>query len=141
MTTILPYFRQRLNQFGLVEWPDVFNFENVPSTELNERYHLDIGTVTLDSRNQLCMSMATTVTVRVWVKAFNELIEKRETALALAKSIMLDLSDFRNCTTHSDELKNVVSSAFDLVPISDDNDNVFRLEMQFSVNFEMVQNY
>lgn len=136
MTTILPYFRGRLDLLGFTEWTDALNFDNIPSTLIASRYHLDQGTTTFSSQNQLCLEMVMPVTVRLFYKAFRNTGDGRDESNATAKNAILDISNPQSYASEN-EIAVINVSSYDLTEITADNDNLFVIEINFNVVFNM----
>jgi hypothetical protein len=135
ITKIKPYFRTRLQAIGYTnEWPEAFDFENIPSTRRDKAFHILIGDVFNFDQNQTDQTMLVPVGLSVFFNATRENEQAHIDALASGEAIIKEICAPKNRVTQaSDGIKDVRAQSFEVIPLSDDQQRVMRLNMAFEV--------
>lgn len=133
LSDVLPFFRTQLNALQYKEWVDSFNFDNIPSTILDRRYHLELNDALGVRNNQLDQECNAPVTVRVFFKAFRNTSAARDFAVTKGQELIeAILQPEVRVADYADGIKNIV---FDSMLIEDaivSNDNITVLTLGFT---------
>lgn len=132
LTSVLSYFRTRLNGLGHTEWTDAFNFENIPETIIDRSYHLDFNPTSLNSINQNHIDLTQSVTVRLFVKGYSDPSAGRDRLISLAQGVICDIINPTNSTV-GPAVKGADFSTMNIVPVAESNDNTMFAEIEFNV--------
>lgn len=131
LDAIKPYFSDKLESLGYKQWNDGFNFENIPSTVLDNSFHVFIPTINGISLNQGNQELEVTTLVRIFRKGFvnvadalNELTGDITDFLVLA---LLPADRLAN------PIKNVTFNVANLLELEASNDNAIIVEFDFTV--------
>lgn len=130
MQDVRSYFRLRLNDLSLDEWTDAFNFENVPSTMLADRYHIDTKSFSTVRYSHDVLELESTVFIRSFIKGFRTLSSAYDDAVERAESIIKKCCKASDAKTKSG-IKDVRFQAVEIDPIDASNDNVFLITNSF----------
>lgn len=131
-SSVLPAFRVELDLLGLTEWTDAFNVENIPQTILDRSYHLEIGGITGNNANQTVHGFNFPVTVRVFLRGYQDTSQTRDEAMSLLDSILAEL--LKPAFRLGQVLKDVKPVSIDLSSLDGTNDNDMILTMVFSAD-------
>lgn len=130
-SAVRPYFRSIGVAEDFTEWPDGFNFENIPETLLDRAFHIGPIEVVPDSLNQLDQEMVVEITIRLFHKGF------RDPASALDTSAV-DSEDFikaamaNQTRLDAGSICNVRVASMEQVEIALSNDNAVRTDISFN---------
>jgi len=130
LTAVLPLFRSRLDALGYKEWDDVFNIENIPSTILNNSYHLEVSPVSGAGISHRVQNASMSVTLRVFLKGYRDIKTARDEAILSADGILCDI--VASGTRLGTSVKNIIFDGYSLLPLDDSNDNAIIIEMNFT---------
>lgn len=138
LTNVKPYFRTRLDTLNYVEWPDGFNFENIPSNLLDRAYHLTIGSITSGPADNKRHIFTMPIVARIFLKGFVDPAAKIDDAVSQAETILASLLSIDDRL--GTDIKDIVPDAIDIVPLDGSNDNHLILEMNFTavINCEFI---
>jgi len=118
---IRPYYRDKMETLGYEEWPDAFNTENIPSTNLNKAYHLGAGPISTIQLDQNSTDVSLEVIVSFFLRGFSDPIEALDDAHTEAQTIIETIMNVADRTTG--DVKNIELNSGDFVPLNDTNDN------------------
>lgn len=129
-STVVPYFQARLNALGFTEWKEPFTDDNIPANILEGSYQIQVQSAAEVKQNQTALEYLVPVQLRIHFKGFKEPWLARNKAMLKAESIC------QECLAHANRLtqagiKNIYSTAFAAEALSDSNDNIVRLTMDF----------
>ncbi len=130
LTDVRAYFRTRMNALNFKEWPDGFNFENIPSNILDKSFHIQSDTITPDAVNMTTYDFSSPVTLRLFVKGFRNPAQAIDDAIVFYESILCEVLDPANRL--GTLIQNVTPGSTSILPLSDNNDNAVILEMEFT---------
>lgn len=130
-TTIIPYFRTRLDAQGLREWEEPFDSTNIPSTLIDGAYHLEFGDFTGESLNQNDQETLVELTCRIFKKGYANPKTARDEAVALGEDICEDVLNPQNRLSQA--FKNIRFDNMQISALSEQNDNALVIEMLFSI--------
>jgi hypothetical protein len=130
ITAVLPFFRARLDSLDYTEHEDALNFENIPQTILNEKYHLEVGPILSGPANQLDHDFEYPVTVRVFLRGFVDTNSLRDDAISRAELILEEI--LKPSNRLGTTIKDVVPNNVEILPIAASNDNDMILQLDFT---------
>lgn len=131
LANIYPYFRARMNALEYREHEDGFSRDNIPSSLLNESYHILTSSGVGGSINQNHQDVGVNVNLMVAYKGFRHPSDAKEKALVEIDKILKEICNIKNRTS---SLLNVVFDGFDMVELDVTNDNVVMVEMNFTAD-------
>lgn len=134
LSQIRSYFNQGIQAElpGYVEWRDAFNIANVPSTLLNNRYHIDIGSITSSPQNDRHVEDQASVTVTIWRHGFNDVAGSVDYLLDIADCIRARIIDPKNVHAFSGDIDDVQIVSFTTTEINATNDNIVQVAINFN---------
>jgi len=128
------YFKARLGETDsdFREWPDGFNFENIPSNLFDLSYHIVPSTIVSGPLDNCSIIDAANWEVRLFFKGFRDIQETIDAALDKAHTFRVASVKPTNAFTSDPNIKNVVlnTMAFDF---PDGNDNAVIVVLNFTV--------
>lgn len=125
------YARTRMLSLGYTEWTDGFNFANIPATQLNSRFHVELGRSTGIKNNQQCQDIETEFTVRLFKTATSDPKRLIDSAAVIADTVIADLISASNRLTQT-EIKTVRFNSMAIEPLDPSNDNGLTIRMIFT---------
>lgn len=137
-TTIRPYFNTIMTTVDadLREWTDAFNIENIPESILNKSWHITFNPANQVSLNQTGLRYDYPITLNVFLLGYRVPADAVDTANSMGESII------KECLKHSNRLAiaeansgriiNVISNQMSINPLAASNDNVVRLQLDFT---------
>jgi hypothetical protein len=132
LTDVRTYFRTRMDSLNYEEWPDGFNFQNIPQTIINGAYHLETGEISSGPANQMVHRFLYPVLVRVFLRGYADPASAIDDAISQSETILADVLKASNRL--SDIIQDVVPNTVSIVPLDPSNDNDLILEMDFTAN-------
>jgi len=125
------YFIEIAKDLGYKSHPDVFNFENIPSSNLDKSFHVESFNFNGLGHNQTDLSLGIPVTVRLFFKSYLQVEE------GIKKAINSGETYFTSCLVSENRLnntivKNVVLDSMVVEPYSVSNDNYVVCRMDFT---------
>jgi hypothetical protein len=130
-TSIRTYFNARCEEQGLSEWADAFNTDDIPSTSLDQVYHVQFGDFTGEGQNQSAVETLVNVTVQFFIKGFATPKDAVDSAISNAQSIVK--ASLLEGNRLSQPFKNVLFTNMAIEPFAESNDNIARARLQFTV--------
>jgi hypothetical protein len=132
---IKPLFRKNMLELGFDnEWPEAYQFEDIPSTRRDKAFHILIGGAFGASQNQTDQVVLLPVGLTVFFKAGKIEEDARIEAMSAAENIIKKICAPKvRVSEASDGIKDIRLSSFEAIPLSNDQDNVTRLNMAFEV--------
>jgi|CXWL01.1.fsa_nt_gi hypothetical protein len=131
LINIRSYFRTHLDAVGFTEWTDGFNVENIPSTILDNSYHIENGVIASTASNHQAHLFRCPVTIRVFYKGFADPASAIDNAYVGAESILAEVLLPSNRLGSS--LQDVIPINISVTPLSNTNDNSVILQIEFEV--------
>ncbi len=132
LTKVVPYFRTVMTTLGHKEWKDALDDTNIPSTVLDRSFHIMVGDSTPIKQNQDLIEINQAMSISLFVKGYRDTATGRDQALTYQEAIIRKaLEDARRATTY-DGVKNVKYAGGNISELSDTNNNVMRLTMNFN---------
>ena len=138
MSSVLPYFRTRMESLGYVEHRDAFDFENIPENILDKAYHLTLSPVDFIDANQTMHQISFPVVVRAFFKGYSndDSTSTLDDVIVETELIYADILSLANRL--GIDIKNVTPGGFVINPVSDSNQNDLVLEMEFTAQLMCV---
>lgn len=133
--SVKPYFKARLADAGYTnEWAEAFQFEDIPATRRDKAFHILLGDAFSQQQNQTDLEILIPVGVTIFFKAGRVEEDGRLASMVAAEAIIRKVcAPQYRVAQASDGIKDVRLSSFEAVPLSDDQDNITRLNMAFEV--------
>jgi hypothetical protein len=119
---VRPFFAGRLDALGFSEWPDGFNTENIPSTILDNSYHLEVGEIRGESNGPTNYVFSMPLVIRIFTKGYRDPGSQIDAALDIGNVVLEDLLDpaVRNA---QNDLKDIRPTSVQVLPLAASNDN------------------
>lgn len=129
LTSVRNYFRDRLDGLGYEEYQDGFDFDNVGENIIDGLYHLQAGTITLNSQNQTVIDMTYPIAVRLYLHGYRDPASAVDSSIGAGEQIICDLVKVENA--HQTNIKDVRFVSMEPLPKDVQQDNIILLEMFF----------
>jgi hypothetical protein len=129
---VRPYFKDKLEALNYAEWPDGFNFENIPANLLDHCYHITLGGFSGLKANHTDLDTQSVVTVRMFSKGYNDPALGIDNAIADCEAFVKSCVNVISRATTTGIL-NVVFSELVLDPLGPSNDNAIMATLTFNV--------
>lgn len=129
IANVRQYFRDRMDAIGYVEWTDGFNVENIPSTVLDQSYHVESGQISATTANHQPHRFDCPIVLRVFFKGFNDPIRAIDDAYGYAEDILAEVLLPSNRL--SNDIHDVQPVSIAVNPLTQQNDNSVILEINF----------
>lgn len=139
-TSIKPYIEARMTAVDADyrEWTDAFNIANIPSNILEKSWHLAFGTASPITLNQNCLSYSYPVVLNVFFKGYqtpsNAIDSGNLAAENILKEVLANANRLNISAVNAGRVINILPGTFSLNPLADSNDNIVRLELNFTFN-------
>ena len=132
LSAVRSYFRDRLNGLGesLAEWPDGFNFSNIPESIQDRSYHIESGLITGAGQNQTALDATSSIVIRVFLLGYRDPASTIDEAISLGETILCDIINPVNA--NSVAVKDVNFDSMQALPLDGSNDNTVILEINFT---------
>lgn len=119
-----------LHDSSLKEWKDTFNRDNVPSSMVDNHYHISFGSLTSAQRENYVEDNWTTV-VTIWKRGFTNPVNAFDAIMDTANCIRMSIIQ-----PEADTLENILSVesvSIEPEPIDDTNDNIIMVSLEFNM--------
>ena len=127
---ILPYVRARMSALNFDEHPDAFNSENIPRTDFDTIYHVEIGDATSVNEAHDNVEINVPVIVRLFKRHFRNTNETRDEVMAIADSVV-DEFVRANVRLTDSSIKTISFDSMSIEQLDESNDNASILTLQF----------
>lgn len=131
-SAVRPFFRTQMEALGFEEHEDSVDFENVPSTALNNKFQLNTETATGSPTVQTAHSFDYNITMRVFLRSIGRqnsaTFDEADVLVDRVFGRLLDAS-VRVGTT----IKDIVPNSVSKTALSSSNDNDLVIEFGFTV--------
>jgi hypothetical protein len=127
------YLRARAKAVGLKEWPDGFNFQNIPSTIVNGSFHVLSEAGTGTKLNQNDQEIAFVHILRVLFKGYRDPGAAIDSAIKITEDLIKETVAPKNRLTQSDGIKNIALEGFRFDELEQSNDNIVVASITFRV--------
>lgn len=125
------YFMTLGKESGFKSHSDVFNFENIPSTQLDRSFHVESFQYNGLGQNQTDLTLSIPVTVRIFFKSYLQVEDGLKKAINAGEAFVSDALASEN-RLNDPVVKNVVLDAMVVEPYSVSNDNYVVCRMDFT---------
>ena len=120
LADIRPFLREALTDLGFTEWPDGFNFANIPENISEKAFHIlnpsgDGGPISMHDQQVSVLSE-----IRLFRKGFRNPGETIDKIMADLDNVICDLF---HPEKRFDGHLNITLNGFEINPLSDSNDN------------------
>ena len=133
LSNVRGYFRTHFDAAGYEEWTDAFNRDDIPHSIINKSYHILNPTIVQTNHNQLHLELVETVEATFILKGYRTPADAVDDAHTEIEALLDRILGHSNRTKSVAGIKNVVLDNIDIEPYSEDNDNMVRVTMRFSV--------
>ena len=133
ISSVKAYARSRLTLLGLTEWIDGFNFQNIPRTLLDEKFHVELGRCIGTGNNQGGQSIECSLRVNLFMAPTIDPKTLIDDAVVRADTLISDMIMAQNRLTFDTCVKDVKFNALDILPIDASNDNGIIINVDFTV--------
>lgn len=130
-SNVRPFFRTRLEALGYTEHTDAIDFQNIPSTILDDTFQLETDTIAGGSANQRAHDFDYSVTLRVFKRGFSNPVNASDDLDTIIETILTDLLDPANRLGVN--IKDIVPTNITKNELSNSDDNDFFIEFNFDV--------
>jgi len=131
LSVIRPYFRVRMNSLGYREWKEPFtDGDNLPENILDGSYVVSPISVSGEQLDQKLQNLEAEITVTLFLKGFRDPSAAVDSGTAKGEGIIQEVMDPANRL--GADLKNVIFSSMEVLPMADSNDNSIRVVLIFN---------
>lgn len=113
------------------EWRDAYNYENIPAASIDSKFHLEIGPLASEGRNDQSFGDFAEVTLRIHKKTGKDNVDAFDSLLDTAYNIRKECASL-NRLASSANIINVVMDNM-VTEFIESNDNTLRFTLSFSV--------
>ena len=129
-SSVLPYVRSRLEALGYDEHPDAFNPDNVPSTDFDTTYHVELLPSIPQRRDHTSEQINVPFRIRIYYKLLRSTNEGRDEVVAIADTVYDEVIAAQNRL--GEAVKSVEFDFWNIEQLADSNDNAVKLVMEFT---------
>lgn len=135
LSVIKPYFRDRMNSLGLNEHRDQFSFANIPGTNLDFTYHIELGQMSRVAVDQLVYTLQGPVIVRIFQRGYNDTVQTHEDLISRIDEVLgaVLLPEDKLAA----DLFNILPGIIGIEEIAADNDNFMVASIEFTVEIKL----
>lgn len=133
LVDIRPYFSERIESKGFVEWQDAFASNNIPSTQIDNAFHQSFVSFSGGPTTQADQEIVALVQVDLFLKGFRDPGSKIQEAVERAEGIISVCMAYGNYKD-STSIKGVYFDSMTISPFSaEGNDNIVLATIVFEV--------
>jgi hypothetical protein len=129
---VLPYFRTAINTLNHTEWKDAFSDDNIPSTLIDRSYHLLLTDSSTIKQNQDLIEINQPISVKLYVKGYRNTSDGRDRAIGYQEALIKEILETDRRAASYSGIKNVLYLGGGLEELSQDNDNLIRVTLNFN---------
>lgn len=133
LNNVRGYFRTHFEAQGYIEWEDGFNRDDIPQTFIHKSFHILTPVVVQSQQNQLHLELRETVETQFVLKGYRYPADAVDNAHVESEALLDRILGHSNRTRSVAGIKNVVLDNMDIEPFNDNNDNMVRVTMRFTV--------
>lgn len=115
---------------GLKLWEDPSK-DNVPATKLDSFFHIEVGTFSGGTKTHEVQSLNVDITLTFWRAGHKDPLKGRRDALDIAEGISKVALKYKNHI--GNDVKSVILNSITPSNFREDNDNVSKIEMSFTL--------
>lgn len=128
------YFKDRITECfpDYDQWADFFNVDNIPSQNIDCRYHIELGSTSTEKNDQAIFE-SMSVTIRFFKKSFSDsILEDFDELYDCVHAFKLNAQDPSKHSGNS-QIFNVEGDSITPQPLDASNDNLLQLDISFTV--------
>jgi len=129
------YFKNIGIKRGLKEHKNPFNILDIPGSNYDKTFHIEALKYSVVKQNQIDLDMECEVTVRIFIKGFNQVYENEEKCKTECENYFTECLKVENRLNQPNYIKNVRLIGFFVEPFDQSNDNWIVGKMDFSMKF------
>ncbi len=129
LSDVRAYFRTSMESLGYNEWRDGFNAENIPSTLLDNSFHIVSGDIT-PTVNHQGHEFDCPITIRIFKKGFLDPVSAIDESYIDVETIYAEILSPANRLTV--DVHDVVPTGISVNPLTLQNDNAAVVEINFN---------
>lgn len=138
LTSVVPYFRTAMNSLNHTEWKDAFSDDNIPSTLMDRAYHILVSETNNIKQNQDLIELEQAVSVKLYVKGYRTTSDGRDRAITYQENVIKEILETDRRAASYSGIKNVKYTGGGLTELSQDNDNLIRITLNFNCHVIMA---
>lgn len=118
----------------LKRWEDPSS-ENVPNSRLDDVFHISVGPFNGGARSHAVQPITVEVMLTFWRRGFKDPEKGRRDAIDLAEKIAMTALKYKNHI--GNDVKSVILNTIDPQVMREDNDNICRVQMSFTIGLSL----
>jgi len=135
LVSVRPHFRNAMILLGYEEHTDAIDFENIPSTILDDAFMMDTQPISSGSANQRAHEFDYGLVLRVFKRGFSDPVALYDEADEDIETILTSL--LAPINRLSAEIKDIIPESINKIPLSASDDNDLIIEFNFTVKIIM----
>lgn len=137
LTNVRPYFRDRFNALGYLEWQDGFAIDNVPEQILDGSYHISANSITSREITQNSIQLESQVTTTLMLLGYRYVSEALDKAYEKLDAIYEEVLAPETRLNTANGLRNVLLIDTNLEPLNLENDNGILVTIRWKCHVEV----
>lgn len=133
LVTIKNFFKSEMVSLGFTEHKDGFAFNNIPRSNIDRAFHVELNNVTQDAIVYPSVQLSVPVTVRVFKRGYLDAVAALDTSHGYGDTIVSHFLEASVAQTHPIKGLSLASMVFS--PQNVENDNSVLTEIVFDVGF------
>lgn len=129
------YFKNIGLQRGMKEHKNPFSWEDIPANAIDRMFHIESRQSTVVSQNQIDLEMEMPVSVRLFLRGYNQVYEAEDKIKKEMESYFTAALKVENRLAQPNYIKNVKLISFSIDPFAQSNDNWIVGRLDFTVKF------
>jgi len=135
ITLCKTYFRNIGLERGMKEHKNPFNWQDIPSNAFDRMFHIESSSFPSVKQNQIDLEMEIPVTVRLFLRGFNQVYEADEKIKKEIEAYFTLALKVENRLNEPNYIKNVRLLSIFIEPFAQSNDNWIIGRIEFTVKF------
>jgi hypothetical protein len=137
LTDVRTLFRDQLEGLGYEEHPEPFQPNQIAETLVDRSFHLETGSIISGPANQTVHSFEFPITVRVYSKGYENLLEAYDELHQTADDILANILNQNVRLVQSPNIKDIVPESVEIEPMAESNDDILVLVLAFTAKLEL----
>lgn len=128
-------FREELIGLDFVEHKDSFAFNNIPRSGIDRAFHIDLNSVSQDSRSYPAVFLTALVTIRLFRRGYLDAVKALTDSYEFADDVIANCLEISFADQHP--IKGVSLRSCTFEPLNGSDDNSILTTISFSVGFSL----